>query len=122
MKEMKIKVIGTAPLLMHNPQTVDPLNRYDRALKEITSKRTKTDDDHHLIARIEWEAALYLKDGRVVIPERCINACFWSGAKKTKNGVKWQSGAMIAEEESQLDYEGPIIKVSGNGNVPNPEL
>jgi hypothetical protein len=122
MKELKLKIEGLAPILMHNPQTADPLNSYAKIIKTITSKRKKTDSDHALLSRIEWEASLYLENGEVVIPARCIDACLWSGAKKDKNGIKWQSGTYLDRDNYKLNYIGPKIKVKENGNIPNKEL
>jgi len=122
MKELTSKWTGIVPLLMHCNQTANPLNRYAQALKHLTSKRNKTDLDHMEISRIEWEAGLYLRNGIIVMPAENISACLLKAAKRTKNGTKYQSGAMIAEDYFVLDYKGPKIKVKMNGEIPNPEL
>ena len=41
-KVMLLTIIGTAPLVMHNGQTADPLNKYAKMLKAISGKRKKT--------------------------------------------------------------------------------
>lgn len=45
MKSIKFRITGTMPLMLNNPQTVNPFNEFTKKLKPLTSKRTKTDDD-----------------------------------------------------------------------------
>jgi hypothetical protein len=122
MQEFKFKAIGTVPLLMHCNQAANPLNKYAKYLKPLTSKRNKTEEDHREIARVEWEAGLYLKDGVVALPAENLDRCLWDAAKRTKNGKKFKEGAMIGEDYFPLDYRGLKIKVASNGKLPNPEL
>lgn len=56
LEELKIKIVGISPLLMHNGQTSDPLNRFSKQLKAVSSKRKKSDEDYEEMARIEWHA------------------------------------------------------------------
>jgi hypothetical protein len=72
------KLTSSAPLIMHNGQTADPLNKWSKSLKQISSKRMKTDADYEEMARIEFMAGLYLgKDGPVV-PANLIDALILS--------------------------------------------
>lgn len=122
MEILKINVVGISPLLMHNNQAANPLSDYAKALKRLSSKRNKTDEDYRELARLEWESGLYLHQGKVVIPARCIEAALWNGAKKTKNGVKFKSGVLVEEDNMPLSYEGVPIATNGAGIIPNPEL
>ena len=122
MKELKIKLVGQSPLITHNIRLSNPLGKYSQAMKALTGKRNKTDADHKELARLDWEGGLYLEDGIVVIPSRNINACFFEGAKKKKNGPKWRTGAILSEEYYPMEYNGTKINVKMNGNIPNPEL
>jgi hypothetical protein len=122
MEEMLFRIKGIVPLLMHCNQAANPLGRYAQVMKPLTSKRNKTDQDHKELSRIEWEAGLYLRDGLVVMPSENIDRMLWEAAKKTKNGKKWKEGAMIGEDYSILQYPAPKIKVTTNGQIPNPEL
>ena len=57
MQRINIKISGINPLLQNNPQTVDPFNRFSKAKKKITNKRTgKTDDDLLELGDIETES------------------------------------------------------------------
>jgi len=122
MKQLNIRVKGESPLMTHNVQLANPLGKYAQTLKPLTSKRNKTDSDLMEIARIEWEGGLYLNNGRVHMPIRCLNAAFYAGAKKRKNGPRWKTGAVLDGEPYYLDYNGPKISVEENGKIPNPEL
>lgn len=123
MKELIMELVGTVPIILHNNQTVNPLNRYCQALKPLTGKRKKTDEDVIEIARIEWEAGLYVYNGMIVIPGKCIDASFKNGAKRTKEGRKWVQGAMIMEDYAPLKYKGMKNgKFDINGDIPSPSL
>jgi len=122
MREFKYVAKGNTPLVTHCNQTADPLNRYAQAMKPLTHKKNKTDQDHRDLARVEWEAGLYLHDGIIVIPADNIDKCLLEAARRTKNGKKWKEGTMIAEDYLPLSYKGEKIKVKENGKIPNPEL
>jgi hypothetical protein len=119
---LTLKLSGDGCLVTHNVQTANPLNPYAKLLKRMTAKRNKTDSDFEEIARLEWEAGLYLEDGKIVMPADNLYQCFWGGAKKSKLGKKWQTGIIPNDKPAALTYDGPIIKVSTNGDRPNPEL
>lgn len=119
---MKVRLTGIAPLLMHDNKAANPLNPYAKAMKALTGKRKKTDDDLAEIARIEWEAGLYVSGGAVCIPQRVIDACLHAGAKKSKNGKQYQSGVVVATENAELKYKGNKIKANGSKEIPNPDL
>jgi hypothetical protein len=42
-KTLTYKLTSSAPLIMHNGQTADPLNKWAKALKQISSKRIEYD-------------------------------------------------------------------------------
>lgn len=120
MKEMKLKIEGKV-LCMHNGQMANPLNPYAKAMKLLTSKRKKTDEDIMEIARLEWEASLYLQ-GRVVIPGCNIDRCLWNAARKSKDGKQYRQGVIVADDYCPLSYKGKQIKVNGSKEIPNQEL
>ena len=122
MQTLKLKFIGDTDMITHNSQGADPLNPYTKALKIITGKRKKTDQDHMDLGRIEWESGLYLHDGVVVMPAINLDRCLWDGAKKVKNGVKYKSGVFPADDYSVLSYAGKQIKTNGHTEIPDPAL
>ena len=122
MEQLNVKLIGQSPLITHNIRLANPLGEYSQALKSLTGKRNKTDADLKEIARVEWEGGLYLEGGVIVMPARNVNACFFEGAKKKKNGPRWRTGAILPEEHYPMEYKGSNINVKMNGNIPNQEL
>jgi len=105
MKQMKVKIVGKVPLLMHGNQCANPLNMYAKALKVFTDKKKKTDQDHIDISRIEWEGGLYFDDeGNVTIPGECIEAMLRNAARKTKNGKSVEEGVRVEESFCKFEY------------------
>ncbi len=37
-QQVQVTIVGVAPLLLHNAQLADPLNKFVRGIKEITAK------------------------------------------------------------------------------------
>lgn len=122
MDEMTVRLKGTTPLLIHNNRAANPLNDYSKAMKSLTAKRNKTDKDYEYIARVEWEAGLYLHDGIVAIPARVVEKTFLNGAKKIKLGTKYSSGAMLRDDYLPLMYAGAKIKIDGDYQKEIPNL
>lgn len=85
MKKLMVRIEGVAPLLLHNGQLADPLNPYAKAIKLISGKRKKTDEDYAELAKLEWYGGLYLDKNRlVVMPTINIEECIFNGASKDK--------------------------------------
>ena len=61
MEEVTYRIVGEPgePLIMHNSQLANPLNEFTKAMKELTPKLKKTDQQHADIARLEWRGGLY---------------------------------------------------------------
>ncbi|MFT4126260.1 MAG: hypothetical protein QM662_08530 [Gordonia sp. (in: high G+C Gram-positive bacteria)] len=108
MKKFQITITGNTPLLMHNSRLSDPLDPASKALKKISSKRTKTDDDHIALGEAEFMGSLYL-DPHVgpFIPDLNIAAALLAGAKLNKLGVKVTRGLLITTPVNPLAYDGP---------------
>jgi hypothetical protein len=106
-QQMKFRVRSVCPLLMHNGQLSDPLNKWAKALKKISGKRGKTDDDFAEMARIEFLGGLYTnKAGEPVLPGELIEATIVAGAKKKKKGPAAKAG-IIVDGNAPLVYKGP---------------
>ncbi len=107
-KILTFELTGTAPLLMHNGQLADPLNSFTKALKDVTKKRKKSDDDLTEISRLEWRGSLYY-DAQLgpVIPSEIIDSVLVEGAKKSKQGKAFKSAVFCVEGPYKLEYEGP---------------
>jgi hypothetical protein len=109
-KTVSYKLTSSAPLIMHNGQTADPLNKWSKAIKQISSKRAKTDADYEEMARLEFMAGLYLDESGPIIPAFMADALVVNGAKKSKEGMTAKSGCFCLEH-AKLEYSGPRTAV-----------
>ena len=104
----RVTITGTAPLLMHNGRLANPLDPSTQALKALTSKRKKTDDDLFDIARAEFLGGLYIDpDVGPFIPGENIERTIRDGATLTKNGMNVKRGLFIETDVNPLAYTGP---------------
>lgn len=103
---LKYQLTSSAPLLMHNGQMANPLNKFAKLMKQTSSKRAKTDADYEEMARIEFMASLYMSADGPIIPASVLDAVLVNGAKKSKEGMSAKSGAFCLEH-ARLDYDGP---------------
>lgn len=106
--EFTITITGTATLLMHNSRLANPLDPATKALKAVTSKRGKTDDNHEEIARLEHAGSLYFdRDIGPYLPADNIWRALYDAAKKSKRGVRVKEGVFITTDVNPIAYEGP---------------
>ena len=111
MQSIKFKMTGVCPLMLNNPQTVNPMNEYAKALKELTSKRSKTDDDQNEIFHLKFLASCYYNDkGQYIIPANMIAKSFESAAKENKLGAKFQRSVFVLKDS--------VLKFKDNGCPP----
>jgi hypothetical protein len=104
----KCTIRGDRPLLMHNGQLADPLNPHTKALKAITGKRKKSDEDHLEMARLEFQGGLYI-DEKIgpFIPGHALDSMLKEGARKKKLGTVFESCVMTSGDMFPLEYKGP---------------
>lgn len=98
--------IGVAPLILHNGQLSDPLSKWAKESKRVSSKRSKTDADHEMMAKIEFLGSLYMSNGRPVIPAENIEAALTDGAKKMRRGPDAKAGLFVLQH-APIEYDGP---------------
>lgn len=104
----RISMTGTQPLLMHNAQLSDPLNRYAKALAEITSKRKKTDEDHREMARREWAGGVYFEPvGYIHIPGANIERMLLDAARLSRDGKSVERGLFVTDQHCRVEFDGP---------------
>ena len=107
LKETTVRITGVSPLLMSAPTTCNPFAEMTKQMKTYSSKKTKTEEDHLALMRLDWYARLYVnQDGKVQIPAECFEACLVDGAKKTRKGKDAAVG-ITCDEVSPLRYNGP---------------
>jgi hypothetical protein len=119
MKNLKVRFTGTAPLMMQSDRTSDPLDDITRAIKSITGKRKKTDEDLLAIYQLEFLGGLYHHprippDGKtngrgdgVHLPGVLIDATLNGAAKLQKRGQDVKRGLMTIAERVPLIYPNP---------------
>ena len=105
-KTVSYKLTSVCPMIVHNGQMADPLNKFAKALKQISSKRVKTDADYEEMARIEFMAGLYMGKDGPIIPAANIDALLINGAKKSKEG-QLAKGGVFTTEHALMNYDGP---------------
>jgi hypothetical protein len=121
-----VTIKGINYLLTNNPQTVDPFNRYSKAKKAITNKRSgKTEDDLIELGNIETESKIYFDDDQLVyIPTRWMTEAICTAAFRiVKVGKdKMRGGIFAAEEKAKLNYAGMEKVKTIKDVVNNPEF
>lgn len=108
MQKFTLTLTGTTPLLVHNSRLADPLDPAAKALKKISSKRNKTDDDHEALGEAEFMGGLYLDpDVGPYIPGLNIAATLLEGAKLNKLGMRVKRGLLVTTDVNPIAYDGP---------------
>lgn len=106
--DIRISIAGTAPILMHNVQLADPMNKVTRAINAINAKRKKTDDDHIERSRLEHLGSLYLDlDVGPYVPGQNIESCLVAAGKVTKSGVRVTRSLFVHTDVNPIAYTGP---------------
>lgn len=105
-KKLEMKWTGVVPLIMHSGQLSDPLSKWAKEMKRVSSKRSKTDADHEQMAKIEFFGSLYMGSDGPVVPAENVEAVLIEGAKKVRRGVDAKAGLYVLEHAT-LEYEGP---------------
>jgi hypothetical protein len=108
---VEIRLLGTTPLLQHNPRLMDPDDEVTRAIKALTQKRKKTDHDHAEIARLEWYGGLHTgeHDGVecVVMPTAKVRKSFIDAGKVLKLGKAVERALKLKVLHVPLAHDGP---------------
>jgi hypothetical protein len=107
--DFRITLEGTGPLLMHNARLSNPLDPAAKAIKKVSGKRNKTDDDHAEMAHLEFIGSLYHDpDAGPYIPSDNIWRCLYDAAKKSKRGPKVKEGILITTDINPLGGYGRV--------------
>lgn len=105
---VRISIVGSTELLQHNARLSNPLDPFAKAMKAISSKRVKTEDDYEELARLEHAGSLYF-DPEIgpYIPGQNVERCLVDAGKVTKSGVKVTRGLFVSTNVNPLAYKGP---------------
>lgn len=106
--DIPVRIEGESSLLMHSVRAADPMDPMAKKMKSISSKRKKTDEDHLDLAKLDFEAGMYMDEELgPYIPAENIERCFRDGGSITKNGKNIVRGVIVLDERVPLQYEGP---------------
>ena len=103
---LRVRLRGTAPLLMRSSRLADPLDEFTIALERLTRKRIKLRADHMAIAKTEWAGGMWTSDGAPCVPGAAIASCLLQAAKARKAGASVRAGVSVAGLPL-LAYDGP---------------
>lgn len=119
--DVTVTIKGVYALLMHSDDLANPFNPFAKALKAITSKRGKTEEDLMNAANMEWWGGIYLSEAatidtsgisascskvsRVIIPAKVLTAALAAGARKSKLGKDVSAGVLVLDD-APLIYRG----------------
>lgn len=107
-----VRMTGTTPLLMHNSRLADPLDKWAKAMKAVSAKRNKTDDDHAELARLEWMGGIYWSEQTgPYVPVENVVASFYRGGTRAKAGTAIRQAVSFVPSHEGLSwpviYDGP---------------
>lgn len=108
MTEYNLQIVGTSPLLMHSARLSNPLDPNSRAMKKISAKRNKSEEDYLALAKLEFIGGLY-HDAKLgpYIPGANIFRTLVDAARKRKLGTRVTSSLFVREPINLLAYKGP---------------
>lgn len=106
-----VQLRGTSPILMHNPQMIDPECPINREIGLITAKRKKTDEDRAKLEKLEWYGGIYTSTnghGTIVTqPTAKVRKCLINAARISKQGKMVERALSFGELDVPLIYDGP---------------
>lgn len=104
----ELEIVGTHPILMHNARLANPLDEHARAIKKISGKRNKTEEDHRAMADLEMVGGMY-HDAELgpFIPGANIHATLVAAARRRKLGKKLTEAVFVEDAFNPLVYKGP---------------
>lgn len=104
---VRMTLVGTSALLMHNARLSDPTDEFAMAIAELTSKSDKTIQDQQEIARLEFCGGLYIGANGPMVPAANLKKTLVNAAKARREGKKVERALMPVTAEITLQYKGP---------------
>jgi len=120
-QKLNFTIEGVTPTIMHNGRGASVLNPIVKEIKKVSSKRNKTDEDHALMAQLEWLCGLYTTEdfdfevnhgitvmggGLPCWPGENIKAGLIEAAKVNKLGKMFKA-AILVIGSYPIIYDGP---------------
>lgn len=107
-ESLVLRFSGLSPLMMNNPQTVNPFNPYTKAIKAITDKRKRTESEESDLLKLKFMAALYW-DEKIgpYLPGVSVWRSIMDGARISRAGKDIERGVFNEEDMIRIEYSGP---------------
>ena len=106
-KSLDFHITGVVPLLMHNPRLADPRDEITKAIKAISKKKSKTEEEYEEISRLEYLGGLYYSDEHgPVIPGLMLEGAIGAAARLFRKGKDVKTG-VVCDGDWPLLYDGP---------------
>lgn len=140
LREFKVHLEGTSPLLLSNVSNSDPLGDAAKLKSSYTSKRTKSDEDHRHLRTLDWLYSCYwANEGQVLVDESSNQLGFTGYANPYRPAsnfqrclrnaaTRWKLGkatlsAITVTSNPLLEYDGPRDAVAMfNSRAPKYQL
>lgn len=108
--QLTVRITGERKLIQHNGRLANPIDPYSRALKEHTSKRKKTDEDHVTIMQLEARAGCYeTEDGMLGVPNVAVWRSIAEAATVFKRGKDIKKAVMHEDAITPLEIDGRSV-------------
>ena len=107
MKTATYTIQGITPLMIKSDRSVNPFDPGTQALKALTGKKKKTEDDIADIARVEWMVSLYDEQEDIFIPGFNLFACMRDAGKLRKMGTTIKRAVIVQDDRVALQFDGP---------------
>lgn len=108
--KVRITLTGTRPLIMHNPQGIDPRNLLKKEVKELLPQAKKQDTDEAWMSLWKVEHVLSMYHDPAIgpyLPGVNVYASILAGARHFRKGPKIEGGLLLMEDKIPLIYQGP---------------
>jgi len=119
LKRYFIHLKGISPFIMNCDTLANPLHPTTKKMKEFTALKSKQDEHHMAIAKLQWEASMYYDDEiGVYLSSKMIIGCMRASARKEKKGLQMKAVIVDCIPGTPLiPYEGMTqIKLWGLKN------
>lgn len=110
LRVVQIRLTGTTPLVQHHQRMADPLDPAAKALKLITGKTRKTEEDHAEMARVEFMGSAY-HDHQLgpYAPAEWVWRSVRTAAAQFRKGAPMERSLLVIPNRRliPIEYDGP---------------
>jgi hypothetical protein len=93
---------------MHNERLANPMDPHARDVSKIAKKRSKTESDYEMLAKLEFKGGLYISEETgPYVPGTWIDKMLETSGKKEKLGTTMKAYARCMEDAMPIGFDGP---------------